>query len=872
MVKSSFDTVKKRIIAILSDRSMRDRFYSFRDIVKKLGNKIKLTKQELNECLKELEVEGRIIANNKGLFRIFSKDLGFVQGRIVIDELGNGHVNVGEDENNSYTVAMEDLNDALTGDIVLLKPTGETSGEHPLARVEKIVKRHNGLVFCNVVKRNNCLVLEPEAKGFKHQIILKEKDIDSLVLGERLLVEIGNLVDNEYYYGKVCNYNEKVDKSKEENIDAEVLCEIETSLYINEHNDGIVNLPDGGMAVIDPRKLKGAASGDIVTIKAYDLKQNGRYVAEVLNIVKRKDTPIICDIKIGENGEAELVPCGTPFKQRIILDIKSTKKLLCEGDRIKVTLGEYDRDKKAIVAYFNSYVGNKRSTELEIRTICVENDIEPDFPEEALAEANTLPKQVREEDKVGREDLTEEVIFSIDDETCKDRDDALSIKKLPNGNYELGIHISDVSYYIHPGMLLWEVAKQRSTSVYICNFVIPMLPKIISNGICSLDEGKERLTLSTFIELTPDGDVVNYRFVDAVIKSKKAMTYTAVNKILDEGIVPEGYEEFVEPLKMWKEVSDIQEKRKLERGYINFGNKDIKSEYDENNNVVGIKKRHCGSGQKLVENGMLLDGQCVGEFLSDVQAPFRVHSEPDPEQFEEAMDVLTRSGIKVIRVEEVIDGRNIEAVIKAIQDDDVRSVAANILLRSMKVAGYESSPSYHFGLALGFYTQFTSPIRRFMDLLAHYLLRLKRDNKLTYEVYEQLSSDVAEMCRHSSDMEKNAVNAERAGDKYDMGRYIDQRINEKFEAQVTFINSKGIYIKTREGIDGVIKDTDVEGLNLMYDKKSLSYKDKRNGITIRIGDKLVATALGSERNYKSVLFGISEEDVDSIYTLRRKRA
>ena len=874
MVKSSYDTVKMRIIAILSDRSTKDRLHSFRDISKKLGNKIKLSKQELNECLEELEVEGKIISNSRGLFRIFSKDLGLVQGRIVIDEEGNGYVNVGEeDENNSYKVATEDLNDALTGDIVLLKTIEGSSDGHPLARVEKIVKRNNGLVFCNVVKKNNCLVLEPEAKGFKHQILLKEKHFDSLVLGERLLIEIGNLVDNEYYYGSVSSHNVKQDNSKKEkDIDAKVLCEVETSLYINEHMDGIVNLPDGGMAVVDPKNLNDAASGDIVTVQVYDYKRNGRYVAEVLNIVKRKDTPVICDIKKGSNDEIELIPRGTPFKQRIVLDSRSTKKLLCEGDRIRVNLGEYDRDKKAIIAYFNSYVGNKKQTELEIRTICVENDIEPDFPEEAYQEADTLPKVVREEDKKGRTDLTETVIFSIDDETCKDRDDALSIRKLPNGNYELGIHISDVSYYIHPGMLLWEIAKQRSTSVYICNYVIPMLPKIISNGICSLDEGKERLTLSTFIELSPEGDIVNYRFEDAVIKSKKAMTYTAVNQILDEGIVPEGYEEFVEPLKMWKEVSDIQEKKKIERGYINFGNKDIKSVYDENNNVVEIGKRVCGSGQKLVENGMLLNGQCVGEYLSDVEAPFRVHAEPDPEKFQDAMDLLDRSGIKVIKVEEIIDGRNIEAVIKAIQDDDVRSVAANILLRSMRVAGYNSRPSYHFGLSLGFYTQFTSPIRRFMDLLAHYILRLKRDNKLTYEVYEQLSSDVTEMCKHSTDMEKNATAAERAGDKYDMGRYIDQKINEKFNAQVTYINSKGMYIKTREGIEGVIKDTDVEGLHLMYDKSTASYKDKKYGITIRIGDKLVATALGSEKNYRTINFGISEEDVDRIQTLKRKRA
>ena len=884
MVQGNKKKIKAKIYAILSDKTFKDKKYSIKEIKRKLGNNLSFKQSELLDALEELIVEGMIMRDEKGLYRVFSHELGYLQGKLFIDEIGNGHVEItqeGEDKTRKvvYKIYSDDLNDALIGDIVLLKPLEGTSKGNPLARVEKIVKRNLSLVFCIIKKVGDKFELIPENVGFKHPIYVNKKEFESLEAGQRVLIKIGDLINNDHYIGEVANSSVPKEKTREviqeekkqqEYYDSKVLTEVVTTIYIDDHMDGIITLEDGSVAMIDPKDLMDALDGDLVDVQVLDVKRNGCYVASVTKVVERCQDPVICDIKKGKNGRLELIPCGVPFKNTIYLDVASTDKLLTEGDRVQVILGDYDRKEKAYKATFCSYVGNKDQRLLDLRTIAIENNINPDFPQEVLDEAETLPKEIRKEDRVGRVDLTDELIFSIDDETCKDRDDAISIKKLPNGNYQVGIHISDVSYYIKPGMALWEEAKKRSTSVYLSNIVIPMLPKIISNGICSLDEDKERLTLSTMVEVTPSGDILNYKFVDSIIKSKKAMTYTAVNQILEEGIVPEGYEDFVESLQMWNDLSKALERKKIARGYIDFGNNEIKPDYDADGEVTQIHKRISGSGQKLIENGMLLNGMCYAEFMEGVPAPFRVHDEPDEETLEQTFDLLEKTGIRVVSVEEVLNGKSIEKILKSIDDEDIRKVVANILLRSMKLARYSAEPGLHYGLGLMKYGQFTSPIRRFMDLLAHYMLKQKRDGKFNWKEYEKELKDIEQMCIRATKMERRAEAAERDADQYDMARYIDKHLDEKFEAQVTYINSKGIYIKTREGIDGKINTYDVDAMRLMYDETTASYRDRKNGIRIRIGDKLVATSLATDIEYKTINFTINEEDIPHIHSLKRK--
>ena len=885
MVNVSKESLKAKIYSILSNKTFKDKLYSLKEIKKNLGNKYSVGHEELLSALNELIYEGKVMVTDRGLYRVFSSELGYLQGKLILDEMGNGHVEIATEIENGkrrkvvYKIFSDDLNDALVGDTVLIRPTDGTSKGNPVAVVEKIVKRFSNLLFCNVKRVGGELELIPENIGFKHGVRLSKSEKATLEEGQRILVSIGELVDNRYYEGSIANPSVSKEDSKsaihdekkqQEFSEAKILTEIETPIYIDQHMDGVIVLDDGSVAIVDPKYLKDALDGDIVDVVVYDVKKNGSYVAEVNRIVKRQSEPVICDVVKGKNGRIDLVPCGIPFKKSIYLDQDSTDKLIAVGDRVQVVVGDYDSKEKAYKASFVSYIGNKEQRMLDLRTIAIANDIDPEFPPEVLAEAETIPKEVREEDRVGRVDLTDELIFSIDDETCKDRDDAISIKRLPNGNYKVGIHISDVSYYIHPEMALWKEAKRRSTSVYLSNIVIPMLPKIISNGICSLDENQERLTLSTMVEVTPNGDILNYEFVDSIIKSKKAMTYTAVNQILEEGIVPEGYEDFVESLHMWNDLSKALEKKKIARGYIDFGNNEIKPDYDENGEVTEIHKRVSGSGQKLIENGMLLNGMCYAEFMDGMPAPFRVHDEPEEEVLEDTFDLLQKTGIKVVSVEEVLNGKSIERILKSIDDEDIRKIVANILLRSMKLARYAPQAGYHFGLGLEKYGQFTSPIRRFMDLLAHYMLKKKRDGKFNWKEYEQELKDIEQMCIYATKMERKAEAAERDADHYDMARYIDKHLDEQFEAQVTYVNSKGIYIKTREGIDGKIDTFDVYALHLMYDEATASYRDKKKGIRIRIGDKLIATSLTTDVEFNTINFTIREEDIGQIHSLRKK--
>ncbi len=885
MVEISKKSLKIKICDILGDKKYKNKIYNISEIRKRLGIGISVGKAEIMSALDELIFEGKVLEDGKGHYRIFSRDLGFAQGKLVLDEVGNGFVEVtdfdekGKRKKIVYKIYVDDLNDGLIGDTVLIRPTEGTSKGYPLAKVERIIKRYTNTVFCNVVNVDGHLELRAEKPGFKHPISLNKQEMATLKEGQRLLVSFGELVDNSYYGGSIINPSVKKEdsasvikdeKRRQEFQEAKLLEEAVTTIFIDEHMDGVVILDDGKVAKIDPRDLHDAVDGDSVEVQVYDIKKNGYYVASVNRIVERSKEPVICDVVKGKNGRIELSPCGLPFKNKIYLDLSTTDKALVAGDRISVILGDYDRKERAVRASYHSFVGKKNDKNLALRTIAIANGIDPDFSPEALAEAKTLPTEVTEEEKRERVDLTDELIFSIDDETCKDRDDAISIKRLPNGNYQVGIHISDVSHYIHPGMVLWEEAKKRSTSVYLSNIVIPMLPKLISNGICSLDEGKERLTLSTMVELTPDGDILNYKFVDSVIKSKKAMTYTAVNQILEEGIVPEGYEDYVESLQMWNDLSKALEKKKVDRGYVEFGSSEIKPKYDENGEVKEIHERVNGSGQKLIENAMLLNGMCYADFMGNVPSQFRTHDEPDEDVAQETASLLYRSGIKVVSSSDILNGKSIQKALKSIKDAELRRVVSDILLRSMKLARYSAEPGYHFGLGLFKYGQFTSPIRRFMDLLAHYMLKQKRDGKFNWKEYAKELKAIEEMCEYATHKERKADQAEREADQYDMSDYIDKHINEKFDARVTYVNSRGIYIKTREGIDGRIDTADVEGLKLLYDQATCSFRDKKRGIRIRIGDKLIATSLATDIRYQEINFGIVREDIPNIMSLKRK--
>ncbi len=637
-------------------------------------------------------------------------------------------------------------------------------------------------------------------------------------------------------------------------------------LSINKHDEGFIMGRDGKKYKIRTEDLNDALDGDTVVVKPTKKKSEGHIVCKVDKIIKRKDGLVVVEVTKGDDGEYYLRPFNARLTHPIKINAMSMRPLV-EGDRIVVKISELT-DNKCYYAGFVKNIGHKDDPDADLKIIAIENKIVIDFSEQAMAEAEAIPTEVSEEEKVGRLDLTNKLIFSIDGEKTKDRDDAVSIEINERGNYVVGVHISDVSYYVHPGMQLWEEALQRGTSVYMADTVIPMLPHKLSNGICSLNPDVDRLTFSCIMEITPQGEVLNYDFVDTVINSRKAMTYEDVNKIFEEGELPPGYEEFYDSLELMHQLSTRMEKVKEKRGYVNFGSNDLEIKMDEDGNPLEFKKKEQRTAEKIIENLMLLAGECYANYMI-IPSPLRVHEPPEEERVEEAFEMLEKSGIRVKSTHDIVNGKVIQQILNQIKDADERTVAAQIILRSMSRARYDVENVGHFGLGVPVYGHWTSPIRRAADLRGHYNLRLQRDNKFSIKDVDAFYDMMDDFCQHISRKERNADQAERDANEFEMIKYMKNHIGEKFNAHVTYVNSKVMFVKTEEGITGRLYPEDIEGDKFNYNDNYLSFAGKKTKKRIKIGTKLVLTALEADRDFGSISFGIDRDDLQLIKSRKK---
>ena len=637
-------------------------------------------------------------------------------------------------------------------------------------------------------------------------------------------------------------------------------------ISINKHDEGFILGRDGKKYKIRTEDLNDALDGDIVVAKPTKKMSEGHIVCKVDKIIKRKDGLVVVEVAQGEDGEYYLRPFNARLTHPIKINAMSMRPLV-EGDRIVVKISELENG-KCYYAGFIKNIGHKDDPDADLKIIAIENKIVIDFSDEALEEAEAIPTEVLEEERVGRLDLTNKLIFSIDGEKTKDRDDAVSIELNERGNYILGVHISDVSHYVYPGMKLWEEALQRGTSVYMADTVIPMLPHKLSNGICSLNPDVDRLTFSCIMEITPQGEVLSYDFVDSIINSRKAMTYEDVNKIFEDGEMVPGYEEFYDALEMMHKLSLRMEKVKEKRGYVNFGSNDLEIKMDENGNPIEFKKKEQRTAEKIIENLMLLAGESYANYMI-IPSPLRVHEAPDEDRVEDAFETLEKSGIRVRSTHDIVNGKVIQQILSQIEDMDERTVAAQIILRSMSRARYDVENVGHFGLGLRTYGHWTSPIRRAADLRGHYNLRLQRDNKFVIKDTDSFYEMMDEFCRHISRKERNADQAERDADEFEMIKFMKNHIGEKFNAHITYINSKVIFVKTEEGIVGRLYPEDIQGDKFNYNDTTLSFNGKKSKRKLRIGTRLVLTSLEADRDFGSISFGIAEEDFPLIKSRKK---
>lgn len=616
-------------------------------------------------------------------------------------------------------------------------------------------------------------------------------------------------------------------------------------LRINKNGNGFVECEPEDIFV-HSNDLNGAINGDFVEVEIKTRLNDPEPEGYIRNILKR-------DLKnvVGEMVKDKKTLAFKPDDEKLNIAVKLTKESMkgcVEGHKVIISIIK-EIGNRTFLGKVEKIIGHKNDPGVDILTIAAKHSIETEFSEEVKRELKNIPDEVCENDLIGRTDLTKEMIFTIDGDDTKDIDDAISVKR-DGKNYVLGVHIADVSNYVKVGSALYDSAFSRGTSSYLADTVIPMIPHQLSNGICSLNPEVIRLTISCVMTIDGNGKVISYDIFPSYIKSRKQMTYKNVNKILDENIIPEGYGEFADTLKLMHELSKILRQEKINRGYIDFGIDEAKVIQDENGKAIDIVKRVQGTGEKLIEDFMIAANETVATHISNMDLPFiyRVHDLPNAEKIEDFSNLIKQMGYQIHTNLSKITPVTMQKLLNEFRDKDEFVILSDMLLRSMKKAIYSTNNIGHFGLASKNYTHFTSPIRRFPDLTVHRLLRTYLfENRIDMETINFNAKYLIDVADHSSETEVNSVEAERDVLDMKMAEYMESHIGEEYEGIISGVTNFGMFVELDNLIEGLVHISTLDGFyTYVPEMLSLISANKKN--KYRIGDRVKIIVTNANKN------------------------
>lgn len=613
------------------------------------------------------------------------------------------------------------------------------------------------------------------------------------------------------------------------------------------------------------KNLRGSLDGDIVLGKI-TRPVSGTKLAEVkiMEIIEEGSSKYLGTYySNGDNGYVML------NNKRIAEPIYiSQSKVNGAEDEQSVFVSILMRGKKGkgISGEVVDVLGSKGDIGLEILTMVRERNIDVDFSPEALAEAEAKPEVVSETDIKGRIDLRNEIILTIDGSDSKDLDDAISIKKLPNGNHLLGVHIADVAHYVTEGSALDQDALQRATSVYLVDRVIPMLPRKLSNGICSLNPHVDRLTLSCTMEVNGQGKVVHSKIEETVINSKRRMTYDDVKAILsdkDEVLISE-YQDIYPTLLLMEELARIFMVKRANRGSIDFDFAESKVILDENNVPIDIKKYERNLATRLIEEFMIAANETVSEVYTNLEIPFvyRIHEYPDPIRMGAFKDFIQLFGFALPPTE--FTPKLLQQLLAEIKGSSGEYAIQYMMLRSLKKAVYSPDNIGHFGLASEFYSHFTSPIRRYPDLQIHRIIKEHLAGRLSSKRKENLLEVVKESSEHSSKQELNAQGAERDSVQLKKAEYMQDKIGEKYEGIVSGITEYGLYVQLDNTVEGLIHITKMKDDYYNFDEATYSFTGERTGKRHTLGDKVQVELVHVNVLKREIDFAFAEPEAEEV--------
>lgn len=622
----------------------------------------------------------------------------------------------------------------------------------------------------------------------------------------------------------------------------------------NKKNFGFVILDKEDDIYVRDEFSKGAIDGDIVLceITGKGIKREGH----INRIIKRDLHDLVGEIVLVNN---KLSVRLSNEKLDLTLKMDDSINRCVEGQIVLISLDK-KIGPKSYKASIKKVIGHKNDPGVDILSIAYMYDIEPNFSKEVEEELKSIPTQVNESDLVGRVDLTDEIIFTIDGKDTKDIDDAISLKK-ENDEYVLGVHIADVSNYVKENTALGDAAYERGTSNYLADTVIPMIPHQLSNGICSLNEGVLRLTMSCVMHINSHGKVTSYDIFKSYIKSSKKMNYTDVNNILMRDIVKEDYKPYKDILIMMNKLAHIIRQERISRGYLDFDLDEPKIVQDENGVAIDVIRDEREDGEKLIEDFMIIANETVASHIYNMDLPFiyRVHSDPSPEKISDFVNLLKILGYRLnTRINEITPIK-MQHILTEISDKKEFKVLSSLLLRSMKKAEYSKENIGHFGLGSKAYTHFTSPIRRFPDLTVHRLLKkylYEKDYSMT--TISTLNSMLEQIAKHSSDKEVAAVNAERAVDDMKMAEYMESHIGEEYDGMITSVTNFGFYVELDNMIEGLVHIKTIKGDYYNYVPDRLALIGKSTKKTYTIGDIVHVKCTNASKKTMLIDFEICE--------------
>lgn len=596
---------------------------------------------------------------------------------------------------------------------------------------------------------------------------------------------------------------------------------------------------------IPGRNLNHALHGDRVRVYSYQRhRSNNKREGDVVEIIKRAKTEFVGTMQLQKN-HAFVVPDDTRMYADFFVPLKNVKNAQ-NGDKVLVKLTDWPPNSKNPFGKIVDVLGKPGEHHTEIHSILLEYGLPYKFPEEVEEEANKIDTQISAEEVTRRRDMREVLTFTIDPKDAKDFDDALSFNVLSNGNYEIGIHIADVSHYVIPGTKLDKEAYNRATSVYLVDRVVPMLPEILSNNVCSLRPNEDKLTFSAVFEINDKAEVLKQWFGRTVIHSDKRFTYEEAQEIIENKSQISNLKSQISPvdnaiLKL-DELAKILRARRVKAGAITFDKIEVRFELNEKNEPVNILFKHSKDSNKLIEEFMLLANRKVAEFIGEKSRGvpsnntfvYRVHDEPDIDKIAQLQQIIGKFGYRIDTRSTEKLAQSLNKLLEDIKDKPEENMIETLTIRSMAKAIYTTKNIGHYGLAFEYYTHFTSPIRRYPDVMVHRLLQHYLDGKRSPKaaLYEEYS-------KHSSERENLATKAERDSIKYMQVKYMQNHVHEQFEGVVSGVTEWGIFVELTDNMcEGLVRTKEIKDDYYLYDEKQVALVGQATKNLIRLGDKV----------------------------------